>query len=232
MGLAVRQNLSDDLKAFRSRMGQFRALSHDPWIMANSEIDPQRLHALGAISFRWNMSEQILFGLFWQLLNCPEREARILGHELGPIALMTRIRVLASTRLEDDPKLIAAIANALDGYEICRQNRNQLTHFDVQIALCEERLSGFNLVRRSRKPDTIPVRMPFPDSINDLRRVAKDIRRLNVQLKIIVDGVFIKNKPDPDAFAKEWPERALRVSLLKILPVPELLWKPPPQAPN
>jgi hypothetical protein len=139
---------------------------------------------------------------------------------------MIRVRVLASTRLEDDPKLIAAIANALDVYDICRQNRNQLTHFNVQIALGKERLSGFNLVRKRRKPDTFPVKMPFDDTVKTLRRVAKEIRRLNVQLKIICDGVFIKTRPDPDAFAKEWSERTIRVSLLKRLPVPELLWKP------
>jgi hypothetical protein len=174
----MRQDLARDLKPFRARIGQFRALSRDPWIMANSEIDPQRLHALGVISFRWNMSEQLLFALFGQLLNCPEREVLILGHELGHIALMIRVRVLASTRLEDDPKLIAAIDNALDVYDICRQNRNQLTHFNVQIALGKERLSGFNLVRKRRKPDTFPVKMPFDDTVKNLRRVAKEIRRL------------------------------------------------------
>jgi hypothetical protein len=224
----MRQRLADDLKDFRSRMEQFRVLSRDPWIKANSEIDPQRLHALGVISFRWNMSEQLLFGLFAELLHCPEREVFILGHGLSHIALMNRVRVLASTRLEDRPNLIAAIANALDVYDICRQNRNQLTHFDIQIALGQEKLSGFHLVRKRRKPDTFPVVMPFDDTLKNLRRVAKEIRRLNVQLKVICDGVFIRMKPDPDAFAKDWPERATSVSLLKKLPLPEPLWKSSP----
>jgi hypothetical protein len=78
----MRKDLARDLKAFRARREQFRALGNDAWIMANSEIDPQRLHALGVITFRWNMSEQLLFSLFAQLLNCPEREVMILGHEL------------------------------------------------------------------------------------------------------------------------------------------------------
>jgi hypothetical protein len=124
-------------------------------------------------------------------------------------------------------KLIAAIENALTVYDMCRKNRNQVTHFNIQLALGEERASGFRLVRKSRKPDTSPTKMPFADKLSDLRRVAKEIRRLNLQLKIVNDGVFLKKRPG--AFADR-PERLSRVTSLKMLDVPKPLWKPPKSA--
>ena len=100
----MRPELARDLRVFRAQWKQLPSLSHDAWIKANSEIEPQRLHALGVISFRWNMSEQLLFWLFSELLNLPNREALILGHKLGPIDLSVRIKLLASTRLKRRPK--------------------------------------------------------------------------------------------------------------------------------
>lgn len=220
----MRPELARDLRVFRAQWKQLPSLSHDAWIKANSEIEPQRLHALGVISFRWNMSEQLLFWLFSELLNLPNREALILGHKLGPIDLSVRIKLLASTRLKRRPKLAPLIANALEVYDLCRQNRNQVTHFDVQIALGKERVKGFNLRRRSRKPD-VPRAVPFDDSLQNLRRVAKEIRRLNIQLKIINDGVFANKRRE--GFVT-WPkERKQRITQLRPLPLPKLLSEHP-----
>ena len=96
----MRPEIGRDLTAFRNQWRAYAFRSDDAWIKANSEIEPQRLHALGVISFRWNMSEQLLFALFRELLNLPDREARILGHELGDKDLTDRVKVLAETRLK------------------------------------------------------------------------------------------------------------------------------------
>jgi len=226
----LRPEIGRDLTAFRNQWRAYAFRSDDAWIKANSEIEPQRLHALGVISFRWNMSEQLLFALFRELLNLPDREARILGHELGDKDLTDRVKVLAETRLKKRPRLVPLIDNALEVYDLCRQNRNQVTHFDVQIALGKERAKGFNLARRVRKPDTSPASMQFDDSLHNLRRIAKEIRRLNVQLKTIIDGVFGKNRRE--AFAT-WPkERKQRIALLKPLPLPRLLRESLPPVSN
>lgn len=151
--MILRPGLARDLKAFRDRWKDYGLLPNDAWIKANSEIEPQRLHALGVISFRWNMSEQLLFFLFKELLNLPDREVLILAHRLGPIDLSDRIKVLASTRLKQRPKLIPLIDNALKVYDLCRRNRNVVTHFDVQIALGKEKAKGFSFARKTKKPD-------------------------------------------------------------------------------
>jgi hypothetical protein len=218
----LRPGLARDLKAFRARWKEFPSLFNDAWIKTNSEIEPQRLHALGVISFRWNTCEQLLFALFTILLDLPKREAQILAHGLGSLDLINRIKVLASTRLDNNQRLIGAIENAMTVYDRCRQNRNQVTHFDTQIALGEERSSGFNLVRKTKKPDDPKRSVPFDDSLQNLRRVAREIWRLNAQLKSICESVSANVKPEA---AKRWPEyRKEMVARLKpSLPLPKLL---------
>jgi hypothetical protein len=125
----MRKDLALDLRRVRKRIKEFRSLATDPWIKANSEIEAQRLHALGVIVFRWNLSEQKLFHLFWALLDRPESEVVALGHEVNDIGLAARIRALAIGRLSANAKLCDAIENAIDVFEVCRQNRNQLAHF-------------------------------------------------------------------------------------------------------
>jgi len=207
------------LKDFRYRKKMWGDFTRDTWTIVNSDVDPRKLHALGVISYRWNICEQLLLGLFVDILDCPNKgEAHVLAHELGALALITRIKFLASTRFNADQALVAAIANALEAYEACRQNRNQLTHFSISLQLGKE--GGFHLARRSRKPEP-PVTMPFSEDVKDLRRVAKEIRRLNLNFKAI--SRYVKRKRDPEETTQPLP---------KILSVPELLWKPPPQAPK
>ncbi len=127
----ARENLASMLKDLRSRKKQLQPLARDYWIIINSEIEPQKLHALGVITFRWNLCEQKLLALFGSILDCPIEETHVLALELSGPALIARIRLLASTRLKGDDQLIASILNALDVFDVCRRNRNQLTHFGL-----------------------------------------------------------------------------------------------------
>jgi hypothetical protein len=68
------------------------------------------------------------------------------------------------------------------------------------------------------KPGEPQPDLPFQNSLKDIRRVAKEIRRLNVNLKIICRH-----------FSRGW---ATKPPLPEILPLPELLWKSPPQVPK
>ena len=58
------------------------------------QLSTQKLHALGVIIFRWNLSENKLFVLFADLLRCPIEEAHVLAHELGDVALMIESKYL------------------------------------------------------------------------------------------------------------------------------------------
>jgi hypothetical protein len=209
--------LARKLNTVRSQRKELSTLSHDPWILVNSDIEPQKLHALGAISFRWNLSEQKLLQLFGSILNCSVEEAHVLAHEVGALALIARIKVLASTRLKDDDKLVSAITNVLDVYDVCRKNRNQLTHFDLTL-VSETRPWTLALARKSRSPEYRKSE-PFPDTIKDLRRVARDVRRLNAQLYLVERCVFRTYNPS-SIWREPLPDK---------LPIPELLWKPPPR---
>src|SRR5262249_29067810 len=88
----------------RSRMGQFHALARDRWIIMNSEIEPEKLHALGVITFRWNLCEQKLLTLFGSVLNCPVEETHVLTHDLSGPALIARARTHKSSSLSGSPR--------------------------------------------------------------------------------------------------------------------------------
>ena len=219
----MRKYLARDLRRVRQRSEEFRSLARDHWIKANSEIEAQRLHALGVIVFRWNLSEQKLFELFWALLNRPKGEVAALGYEVSDIGLSVRIRALTAG-LKAHHKLCDAINNVLDIFEVCRQNRIQLAHFvpvlsfgGSSLAIRKDYLPPWDFQRKERDPYAL-VKLPFPNALSDIRRIAKDIRRLNAALlavTLLVDRHF-------------HPERTWSAPPLpKKLSVPAFLWKPP-----
>ena len=180
---------------------------------------------LALLLFAGISSENKLKQLFATLLYFLKiEEIHGLAHELGDIALMTRIKFVAH-RIENDVPLIAAITNALEVYEVCRQNRNQLSHFDMALVPIGEGLQlRLGLTRRGKTPE-YRRSIPFPDLIKDIRRVARDIRRLNTYLYRLERHMFAKWKPSEFIQPEQWP-------LPNTLPLPELLWKPPLKLPK
>jgi predicted anti-sigma-YlaC factor YlaD len=220
---AMRKDLARDLKLIRKRSEEFKSLARDSWIKANSEIEAQRLHALGVVVFRWNLSEQKLLQLFWALLDRPESEVVALAHEVTDVGLAVRIRALAA-RMKANPALCDAITNVLDVFEACRQNRNQLAHFFPVLSFARSRLAKredylppWDFERKERNPYAL-IKMPFPNAVGDIRRVAKDIARLNVALLAIT--LLVDRHFHPE---RTWPAPPLP----RKLSVPKFLWKPP-----
>jgi hypothetical protein len=215
----MRRRISDIRKTIRSREKEFSLLSCDNWIRINSEIEAQRLHALGVVTFRWNVCENKLFALFWTPLDLPNEEAQVISHDMNLTDVTTRVRALASIKLKKDKKLIAAIKNGLQVFERCRTNRNQLTHFTFVLAR-ESETGPFRLAlaRTSRKPE-YRERVQFADSITDIRRVARDIRQLNAFLRTLERRAAAKIRPRRKIKLKDWP-------FPRPLPPPELLLAP------
>jgi hypothetical protein len=214
-----RQRVSNIRQGLRKRTQEFGLLSNDAWIKANSEIEAAKLHALGVVTFRWNVCENKLFSLLWTLMNRPSEEAQILFHDLSLDDVMRRIEALAALKLKKELRLLAAIKNGVQVFHVCRQNRNQLTHFTFsfvgQLGTSSFRLA---LARKSRKPE-YTQNVPFADTVNDVRRVARDIRRLNAFLRSVERRVAAKMRPSRKIKLRDWP-------LPQLLPLPKLLWDP------
>jgi hypothetical protein len=185
-------------------------LNTDPWIASNSEIHAEKLHAIGVISFQWNRCEFWLFHLFCQVSELPEAKAWTLVFDLGDVSICTRIGVLMASRTDLHPDAVALITNALAIYDLCRQNRNSVVH-----AWTVGSGSQAPLARKSKKPDQLDAE-PFPCELNDLRRVAEEIQWLSRRL-------FVLN------YHFEQGSMATALPSPRKLPLPELLWKPPPQ---
>jgi hypothetical protein len=191
-------------------------LSRDPWIKAHSPIDAEKLHALGVVNFRWNITEFILkifsmrfggggkgsFDANWAEL-----------HDEGDIALwqMIEANVTAGPWSQD---IKDAVIHGIRMYEACRINRNQLSHF------LPKGLAGSDLARL-KGPDFDP--QPFPDSLADIRRVAEEIEALIAYL----GGLF--------NFFRARFQNALRrapTPLPAKPPLPKTLWHIPPPPPK
>jgi hypothetical protein len=199
----------------------------DAWITAKSELDHKRLHALGVISHYWNSAEFWLYQLFAVVSGAPHPWTMIF--DLGDVAICTRIRTITaietelttldiegwapSQRQNDNAAQSDYVAHILDVYDLCRQNRNSAVHAWTVRA---EETSEPVLARKSKRPDQ-EVPEAFPSTLADLRRVADDIERLNGRMDQLVEWYWTRLRDRPP------------IASLERLPLPALLWKPPPQ---
>jgi hypothetical protein len=128
-----RQRVSNIRQGLRKRTQEFGLLSNDAWIKANSEIEAAKLHALGVVTFRWNVCENKLFSLLWTLMNRPSEEAQILFHDLSLDDVMRRIEALAALKLKKELRLLAAIKKWRSGVSClsAKQKSAHTLHFLV-----------------------------------------------------------------------------------------------------
>jgi hypothetical protein len=186
----------------------------DEWIRKFSPIEPEKLHALGVITFMWNACEYKLFELFSLAFGLSQQAAWLLVHDLGDVAISDRIHTFTDWAAETDEAKDASeiIQNALKAYDHCRQNRNQFTHFTMQHDLETKTLT---LLQQKRGP--LLQRVPFPNDLTDMRRVADEIIGINNHLHQINQCLKTRGSPQPEP----WPS--------KVAP-PALLSTPAPQA--
>lgn len=187
-------------------------LADDPWIAANSPIAPEKLHALGVVNFRWQSAEFGLRALLILASGMRTDTAWAIIHNMGDIALSTAIeQIVETSKLPDDLK--EAIDYALKIYDINRLNRNQLTHF------LPSAIRGSDL-SRMRGPSYDP--QPIADSLEDIRRVAKDIWELlgylTGLLNVLAWRLYRSLHPHPMEPMPPLPDRPA---------LPESVWKPP-----
>ena len=179
----------------------------DEWVTANSALGHKRLHALGVIAYQWNRAELWLFHIFCDVSGYDESEAWSLVYDLGDVSICNRIKSLLKFRnLDEEAPLIE---NALKVYDICRQNRNSAMHAWTRGFSTDGQVG---LARKSKKADQIDPE-PFPSSLDDLRRVAKEIEGLNARLWLL------------SVFAEEPPH----LPSLQKLALPDFLWTFPQQ---
>jgi hypothetical protein len=190
------------------------SLSDDVWINKFTPIEPAKIHALGMITFMWNACEYKLFELFSLAFGLSQQAAWLLVHDLGDLAISDRIYTFTNWASETDETRNAAeiIQNALKAYDHCRQNRNQFTHFTMQHDLENQTLT---LLRQKKGP--VLERVPFPNDLADMRRVAEEIIGMNNHLHEINQCLMTRNSPQP----APWPNKVAPPALLSTPPLPD-----------
>jgi hypothetical protein len=182
----------------------------DEWMTVNSkdgfsDLGFKRLHALGVIALRWNRAERWQFTIFCDVSGYDEAEAWALVFDLGDVSISERIKSFLKIRGFDSEAPL--IENALEVYNICRQNRNSVMHAWTR-GITDDGHVGF--ARKSKAADN-PDAEPFPSSLDDLRRVADEIKQLNNRLWLL------------SCFNQDGQP----TSSLQKLPLPSPLWRSP-----
>lgn len=182
---------------------------NDQWIESHSPIDAKKLHALGVVNFHWNTADIGLKLLHVVLDGQTVREGWASVHDQRDKTLCRNIEKIVSAGAYEQTER-EAVLHGIELYDICRENRNQLSHFLP---------SGFvgTDLARLKGADFDP--QPFPDSLDDVRRVATDIAALLDYLSGLLNHFVAKNlyrwnptEPPP------LPDR---------LPLPTRLWSKP-----
>lgn len=181
----------------------------DSWVKRQKFLAPKKLHALGVISVFWNACETHLLVLFMMVARLPPHTAWIIAHDLGDTSLSERIREIAKSRSEDGllaSEIVDSINNILKVHDICRQNRNSLTHFKMEF-------KGNDEGRLIRMKGPSMIRHPLPDDLEQFRRIADEIEALAAGLHTLWQNIDRRNKGIVEPLPKK-------------LPLPNLLWKP------
>jgi hypothetical protein len=180
------------------------AFKTDTWIATNSAIAPEKLHALGVMTFRWNIVEASLKVLLISLAKVDFAVIWAIIHSLGNESISELLKK------ENLPEPVTkTIEHGLKLFDANRINRNQLTHF-LPTALVKSDFA------RLKGPSFDPK--PLPDNVSDLRRVADDIGRLQVYLGALLSVVSTRQYSlKPGGTLPSLPE---------LIPLPEMLWKP------
>jgi hypothetical protein len=187
----------------------FEALANDQSIRDYSPIDPAKIHTLGRVAIAWNSCETNLFFLFAAVVQLKTKSAWIISHDMGDVAMSERISEICELGEFDDEQR-DAIQHILQVYDICRQNRNSLTHFKTGVSDDGEgillRMKGSSMEFHS-----------LPNDVNDFRRVAVELIQLAKTLMLLWRALSRLH----DGNTRPLPNK---------LPLPELLWKPLHQA--
>jgi hypothetical protein len=155
----------------------FDALAKDQWIRDHSPLDPAKIHALGCVTIAWNSCETNLYFLFTVVVRADPKVAWILCHDMGDLAISARIKeIIKLERFDGEERAI--IIHTLDVYDICRQNRNSLTHFKV--GLSED---GDRILMRMKGPSINSHSLP--SNVDDFRRVALELDQLAKTLRLL-----------------------------------------------
>jgi hypothetical protein len=183
------------------------SLSDDPWITEHSPIDAEKLHALGYLTFVWNACESWSHFVFAAVAGVKADVALAMSHDMGDQALFEKMKALAKARKLDN-EIIKCIDDLKEIYDLCRKNRNQLSHFGV--------LYGEKTFRLTRRKGSTLDRQPIDDDLASIRRVGEECDALHSYLIKVLFFIQRRVGGEPTPL----PNRP---------PLPKLIWSPPPQ---
>lgn len=185
-------------------------MNDDPWVRDHSPIGAERLHALGYINFVWNVTEYWFFALLASVSGLSEDVCRVFVYDQGDVTIADRIKAFAKRRHDLTVEEQAAVARAVEVYNVCRLNRNLYNHYGLVAGK-----TGLELHKVAKKPDYISH--PIPMDLNALRAVGEEIAELRIFLEDL-------------CLAIDFQVRGLHAPSLDTLPVPRNRATPPQQA--
>ena len=171
-------------------------LHDDPWIAANSPIEPERLHAIGTINFYWSQSEVGFFCIFSILSTLDiDRTAAAFGG-LSASAQIDAVKALAKSMPSQFPfdkdgaaeQLKEAIFHAAELFDANKKNRNAVVHAYYF-------RKGDMVAMQNRAPKKSWDFRDIPCSLEELRAIASECKDLCAYLSGLLTYLFALNRP-------------------------------------
>ena len=154
---------------------------------------------------------------FCQVFDLIPRVGWIIAHDMGDTSIANKMKEMLKLR-PTEPEVAVSFKCCLDIYDVCRLNRNSLTHFTAKIPSADPASLADVTFVRMKGPSAKPN--PLPSSLADIRRVAFEIQALSIYLWNVHKALVALRQGQP-------------ASLPPLVAVPELLWtSPPPTAPK
>ena len=185
----------------------------DQWVASFSPIAPEKLHALGAITLYWNNCEIGLFVLFSFVSGMRWSQAWAVGTELREVSTAKSILALSDASANDEA-VKQMVRDTIKLYGVNRVNRNHLIHFTTS--------GDVNDLQFMKASGPAYSLRPIPSSVEDIRRVAENLKTLSDHLEAVAD--FFLSRVTTASGARHLP-------LPQTPSVPELLLKTPRSSP-
>jgi len=186
----------------------------DPWLGISGSALKECYAALGVVSERWNASEGMMRLFVGHYIQIPETFSPATMRHFNNIAIVDLLADCAAIAEKDYPDFLEALNFLCALYSRCRENRNDLIHSRLNLNI-QKRTADRVTKPRAQKNRNEKI---FFCEVNDIKRIADDINRLNGLIITLMRALDCRK--DPTKYTHHSVEDFLRLSKF---PLPDRL---------
>jgi hypothetical protein len=182
----------------------------DPWLGISDSALKECYVGLGVVSARWNSSEALMRLFIAYYAKIPEHVAPLIMRHLSNLSMADLLSDCTDLAEKDSPDFREALEFLCDLFSRCRENRNTLVHSHLVLNIYKRAADRIEKPTGPRSAKT----KTFAATVDDIKRVADDIKRLN--------GIFVnllhalKCREDPSKYPHHTAADLLRLCKFRL----------------